>query len=207
MTSRFELVGAIAGFGFSSGNRVVVGDWVESPIGPFCDVMWAEPDDHRTLITNSEGAAAFITAIYEFDSTLVEPNLVVDRRSDRLRVSWPAGELDLRVGRALPMPPRPSWFTEKIEKPIAQAMLGVVTSGVSPTGVKEVYRAERIRRITGGWGVVAGRDLGELGPPLPASNFGFSEPPPFPSVTEVRPLLEESSGRLASIVDRVRTIS
>lgn len=198
----YELTGAIAGFGFSSGNRVVVGDWVESPIGPFCDVMWAEPDDHRTLIASSEQAAAFISAIYAFDATVVEPDLSVTRSASRFGVRWSSAELDLRLGRAVRFPTRPRWVTERIERPIAEALLGVFTTGLSPTGVKETYRADRIQRITDGWGVVGGTDLGRLGPPKPATNFGFTEPPPFPSVTTIRPVLEDPTGRLAEVVRR-----
>ena len=38
---RFELAGVIGAAGFASGDRVVVGHWHRSPIGPMSDVMWA----------------------------------------------------------------------------------------------------------------------------------------------------------------------
>ncbi len=198
----YELSGAIAGFGFSTGHRVVVGHWDASPIGPFCDLMWAEPDDHRTLIAHSERAADFITAVYSFDSTVIAPELVVTRTARRLAVRWTDGEIDLRLGRGLSFPPRPTWVTKRIEHPFAEALLGVKTTGVSPTGVVETYRAQRLQRIVSGWGVVAGNDLGDLQAPTPAARFGFTEPPPFPSVTTIRPLLEDPGGRLADVVER-----
>ena len=42
--------GAIAGVGSTSGVRIVVGRWDESPLGTFADVMLAEPDGTRVLL-------------------------------------------------------------------------------------------------------------------------------------------------------------
>ena len=41
---RDRFSGRIAGVGSGSGVRVVVGHWVDSPLGSFTDVMVAEPD-------------------------------------------------------------------------------------------------------------------------------------------------------------------
>ncbi len=65
--------GIIAACGFTSGDRVVVGQWARSPIGPMADVMWAAPDGTRTLFAPSEAIAAFVTAIYDFDAVAVTP--------------------------------------------------------------------------------------------------------------------------------------
>lgn len=35
------MAGSIVSSGFASGDRVVVGHWHETPIGPITDVMWA----------------------------------------------------------------------------------------------------------------------------------------------------------------------
>ncbi len=205
MGNYHSLCGAIGACGFSSGNRVVIGHWDDSPIGPFGDVMWAEPDDHRTLIASSSSAATFITTVYEFDSVIVEKDLAINRSATRLTVRWPNGSLEAGLGRAVPFPPRPDWITERIERSVGRATMGVETYGTSPTGVEELYRADRVQRIRTGWAVVAGQDLGSIGPPRPASKFGFSEPPPFASVTHVRPRLLDPSGRLDEVISRLNS--
>jgi hypothetical protein len=203
----FELDGIIAAAGFGSGDRVVVGHWAASPIGPFSDIMWAEPDDWRTLFVADERAKAFVTAVYEFDSVIVVPSLSVrwapSGSSSRLDASWTGAEVSFNVGRALPFPPRPNWITQRIEAPIARTTMKVETYGVSPTGVYEWYRTKRLRRITDGWAVVSGNDLGPIGPPTPTCGFGFSEPPPFASLTEVTPRLHDPSRRLDALIDEL----
>lgn len=205
----FDLDGLIAAAGFSSGDRVVIGRWDDSPIGPFNDVMWAEADGWRTLFVANDRARDFVTAVYEFDSVIIAPMLEVQwqpgaRSTGVLRASWANAEVEFVVGRAASFPPRPAWFTQRIEGPIAKRAMNVDTYGLSPTGVYEWYRTRRIRRILRGWAVVGGRDLGDLGPPLPAVDFGFSEPPPFASVTEIAPRIHDPSGRLDAVVDRLR---
>ncbi len=191
--------GSIAGVGFSTGNRVVIGHWNDSPIGPFSDVMWAEPDGWRTLFVATMAAKSFVTAIYDFETVHVVPELRVDESADRIHVAWNEAELSLRLGRAVPFPPRNAWLSRRIERPIARMTMGVLTHGVSPSGVEEEYRARRIHRIKSGWGVAAGRDLGTIGPPRPACGFGFSEPPPFPSLTRLETRMLDPSGHLDKV--------
>ena len=52
---RHRFHGEIAGVGSSSGVRVVVGHWRESPLGTFADVMLAEPDGTRVLLAPERG--------------------------------------------------------------------------------------------------------------------------------------------------------
>ncbi len=204
----FDLDGLIGAAGFASGDRVVIGHWHTSPIGPFNDIMWAEPDGWRTLFVADERSKTFITAVYQFDSVIVAPSLTVRfsaaSRRPRLEAAWPNAQLEFRVGRAASFPPRPDWVTRRIEAPIAKKTMNVDTYGVSPTGVYEWYRTKKLRRILGGWGIVAGRDLGDVGPPVGATGFGFSEPPPFASVTEISPRLHDPSARLDAIVDQLQ---
>lgn len=192
----YKMRGSIAAVGFASGDRAVIGDWKESPIGPFLDVMWAEADDWRTLFVTNQTAADFVSAIYEFDKVIVDPMLEQKQIGRRTEIRWSGAALEFSVGRAAPFPPRPDWITERLETPIARQAMKVETKGVSPTGVEEIYKAQRLRRIVQGWAVVAGRDLGTFGSPTPPCHFGFSEPPPFPSVTEVTPILRDPAGRL-----------
>lgn len=199
--------GIIGAAGFASGDRVVIGHWHDSPIGVFSDIMWAEPDGWRTLFVTDERSKTFITAVYEFDSVIVAPALRVrysiDTDHPLLEAAWPGAQLEFSVGKAVPFPPRPSWVTRRIEAPIARKSMQVETYGMSPTGVYEWYRANALRKITGGWGVVAGRDLGAVGAPTDATGFGFSEPPPFASVTEISPRLHDPEHRLDAIVDQL----
>lgn len=201
MTTEHVLEGAIIGAGFSSGDRVVIGQWDRSPIGSFCDIMWAEPDGWKTLFVTRAGVGEFISAIYDFDAVIVDASLQVGTTTKRGDVSWSRGSMEFSFGVGAPFPRRPDWVTKKIERPIARRLLGVETNGVSPSGVEETYKAGRLRRITDGWAVVAGRDLGPIGPPTPACGFGFSEPPPFASITEVTSVLADPTGGLDALLD------
>ena len=189
---RVELAGRIAAAGFASGDRVVVGVWESGPLGPMTDVMWARPDGERVLLAPSEAVAEFITSAYRFDRVEV---VDVDASGDERSLAVEAGSLSVRLlgGRGWPLPParlRPPWFTRYIEGPIARAAMGVHTYGVTPTGVREWYRADHWRPVIDGSATLDGVDLGPIGPVDPPCGFNFSEPPTRPSITDVRPLLE-----------------
>jgi hypothetical protein len=198
-----ELRGRILGCGFSTGVRVVVGMWDASPIGPFADVMWAERDGTRVLHAGRD-AARFVTSVYAFDREV----------HDEVDATWDGRTLDVRfgprrltftVGRGIPFPPRPRWITQHVEAPIARRLLGVRTYGVSPSGVEEWYRATRFHRVRAV--DVHGLPLGVMGPVAPPCRFGFSEPPPMPSLTEVRPLLRDRSGRLDAVLEELSCVA
>jgi len=189
---RVELAGRIGAAGFASGDRLVVGVWASGPLGPMTDVMWARPSGVRVLLAPSQAVADFVTSAYRFDR--VE---VVDVRShgDERTIDVEAGPLAIRLvgGRAWRLPParlRPPWFTRYVEGPIARVAMGVRTYGVTPTGVREWYRADRWRPVVAGSATLDGVDLGPIGPVDPPCGFNFSEPPTRPSITDVRPLLE-----------------
>lgn len=202
---RFELDGVIASAGFASGDRVVVGHWDRTPIGPMTDVMWARPDGERVLLAPDDDAAAFITAIYVFDRVEIVPcRALGSERGMRVR----AGPLTVRLegGAAIRLPlARPAWFTRRVEGPLARTLLGVETWGSSPTGVQEWYRATSFRRVVAGSGQLDGHDLGAIGPPRPDLGVGFSEPPAVASLVGVQPLLEDPSGRLDDVLAALGT--
>lgn len=182
--------GSIISSGFASGDRVVIGHWAESPIGPVTDVMWAAPDGTRTLFVPDDRAAAFVSGVYEFDAVEVVAFRVY-RRPREIDVELGDRFVHAVAGRGIPIPiPRPAAITRWVERPIARALMGVVTYGVSPTGVREWYRADRWAPLRDARAIVAGRDLGAMAPIDPRCGFGFSEPPPRPSWVDVRPLLE-----------------
>jgi hypothetical protein len=198
--ARFELDGMIVSAGFASGDRVVVGHWAASPVGPVTDVMWGRPDGERVLLAPTPEAAAFIESVYRFDRIEVVP---VAAASSSRTLDVVAGPLEVRLvaGPGWPLPlRRPAWFTRWVEAPVARRLLGVRTYGVSPTGVREWYRASRYRRVVRGRASVDGVDLGGLAPLDPPLGVGFSEPPRRPSMVSVRPLLEDPSGRLDRVV-------
>lgn len=182
--------------GFASGDRVVVGHWDASPIGPFVDLMWATPEDERVLIVSDERAQAFVTAVYEFDRVQLDRRLEAFWDGRTLAVAGADRRVALRIGRGIPFPPRPLWVTRWIEPSIGRWVTGAVSYGTSPTGVREWYPARRVSRIVAADAWVGDQHLGRHGPPLPAVRFGFSEPPRWSALTEVRPRLEDPSGRL-----------
>lgn len=165
------------------------------------DLMWATPDDRRILVAPSDDIARFVSAVYRFDDVVVAPRfraLIADRALT-LDVPERALSLRCRAGRGWPIPLRgPAWLTRHVAGPVARRALGVETYGVSPTGVREWYRARWYRPLIGGLATLDGRDLGAMGPLEPPVRFGFSEPPRRPSMVWVRPLLHDPSGRLTA---------
>ncbi len=189
---RVELEGHIGAAGFASGDRVVVGAWTAGPLGPMVDLMWARPDGERVLLAPTTAVADFVTSLYVFDRIEV---VTIDGRFDGRALAVDAGPLSicLVAGRGWPFPPaalRPTWCTRFVEGPIARAVMGVRTYGVTPTGVREWYRADRWSPVVSGTATLDGVDLGPSGPVDPPCRFGFSEPPRRASITAVRPLLE-----------------
>lgn len=204
---RFELVGVIGAAGFASGDRVVIGRWSSSPVGPMVDVMWAAPDGTRTLFAPRPEVAELITAVYDFDEVEVVSITSLGSDDARIEVAFADREVRLVGGRArsIPFPWRPAWVTRLIEAPVARLAMGVRTYGVSSRGVREWYRSDRWRPVQEARAAVAGIDLGPLAPVDPPCRFGFSEPPRRPSITSVRPLLEDPSGALDGVLDSLRT--
>jgi hypothetical protein len=198
------MAGLIAGAGFASGDRLVIGCWASSPVGPFGDVMWADPDGQRTLWAPTAAVAEFVGAVYRFDRVEVG-ELRVAGSIAGLAASTPGWSLRLEAAaRGFRIPfSRPAWMTRYLEAPVARAWMGVRPYGVSPTGVREWYRADAWRRIIAGELVVEGRDAGALAPVDPPTGFGFSEPPCRPTVTAVRPLLVDPTGRLDEVLARL----
>lgn len=180
--------GAIAGAGTTSGVRVVVGRWDESPYGAFADAMVETASGHRVLVAPSPEVAEFVEATYSFDEVRVEPVTV-----DGWSVRSPSLTLDLAVGRRtglgrlLRLVPRrlaesPRWCV--VTDPVARVLLrGVRTRGSAKDGRREWYGATDVREIRELTGSFDGVDLGALGPVDPAPRFGFSSTPSRPSVT------------------------
>ena len=182
--------GTISSAGFASGDRFVVGCWSESPIGRLVDVMWADPSGRRSLLTDTDEGATFITSIYDFDAVEVVP-LTVTSDGGRTSVASERLGLELQGGRRRPIPfPRPRGVTRFVEAPIARRLMGVECYGTSPRGAREWYQSRGWRWVTEATGRLDRRDLGRLTTLRPPLRVGFSEPPARPSIVDVRVAIE-----------------
>ncbi|GCD90300.1 hypothetical protein [Nocardioides sp. LS1] len=197
--TRLRFAGRIAGLGSTSGTRVVVGRWEDTPYGAFADAMVETPDGHRVLLAPNREVADLLDATYFFDEVRVEPFAVTDspRGWD---VRSPSLALDLVFGRRRPVghvlravPRRiaehPAWCT--VTDPGARiVMRGVRTRGSARGGRREWYGATDLHDLTGASGSFDGADLGDLAPVDPPCRYGFSSAPRRPSVTRVVSTIE-----------------
>lgn len=201
---RWRFVGEIAGSGSSSGIRVVVGRWTESPFGAFADVMLEQPDGHRVLLVADGPAADFVADNYRFDEvciTDVEEHVRAGRwrvRAGELRLDLVVGGRPL-LGWSLRLVPRQvasaPWFAALVDPLAAQLLAGVRTRGRSRTGARQWYAARDLRRIVALSGSWRGADLGVLAPVVPPVRFGFASAPERPALTSVTTSLEPPGAR------------
>ena len=163
--------------------------------------MWGTPGGGRVLLAPSEAAARFVSAVYAFDRVDVV-DLDAGLAGTELDVAAGPVRLHLRAGPGWRLPlgrVRPAWLTRWVEGPLAWRLLGVRTYGVSPTGVREWYRADEYRPVVEARASVSGRDLGPLLRRWAPAGFGFTEPPRSPAMVRVRPVLEDPLGRLTGV--------
>ena len=192
--TRHRFVGAIAGVGSSSGVRVVVGRWRESPFGPFADAMVETASGHRVLVAPTREVADYVAATYSFDEIRVEdiavsgPDAVWQVRSRSLTLTLGVGERTF-LGRLLALVPapvatHPAWASAA--DPFSRVVLrGVRTRGTAVAGRREWYGATEVRAVVRMQGRFDEVDLGALAPVDPPCRFGFSSTPKRPSVTSV----------------------
>lgn len=186
--------GEIWGIGTTSGHRMVVGRWIESPFGSFADVMHEAPDGTRTLLAPTDDVAAYVEATYRFDRVVVV-EVAVERSAGRLQLD--AGPLSMTVatgprtalGRLLRLVPAPlaraRWWCAAVD-PVARLLLhGVRTRGTAGNGRREWYGASDQHRLVQVRATWDGTDLGDLAPVEPPVRFGFSSTPRTPGVVEV----------------------
>ncbi len=84
MGARQRFRGRIAGVGSTSGTRVVVGWWHESPFGSFADVMVETAAGHRVLLAPTPEVAELVATTYTFDEVRLEPVTVTTHLSRRI---------------------------------------------------------------------------------------------------------------------------
>jgi hypothetical protein len=195
--------GQIAGVGSSSGIRVVVGHWTNTPLGTFADAMVESAAGHRVLLAPRAEVAEFIEATYSFDEVRLEPfGVTVD--GARWEVRSPSLSLDLTLGRRTPLgtalravPLRvaesPAWCT--LTDPVARVVLrGVRTRGTAGGERREWYGATDVHRVASIEGAFDGALLGSLADVDPPCRFGFSSTPRRPSVTRVVTTVDAAVG-------------
>lgn len=196
---RLAFDGWIAAVGTASGTRVVLGHWLDTPFGPFSDVMVERADGHRVLLAPTARTARYIAGVYHFDEV----------REERVRVrirggAWEAEAESLHLGftvggrralgralRAVPRPlaRRPAWAA--LAYGPARLMAGVRTRGSSRPGYRQWYAARDLRPITAAVASFEGSDLGALAPVVPPVRFGFGSAPASPSLVRVVSIVEE----------------
>jgi hypothetical protein len=186
--------GHIAGLGTTSGVRMVIGSWLESPFGRFADVMVETADGRRTLLAPSTDVAEFVSTTYAFDHieigtvtvahtdggfTVTAPGLdVVGRLGGPAQFDWLLRLVPSRLATA------PLWL--RTINPVASRLVtGVRTAGSAGHGRREYYGVRRTRRIAAVEGSFRGRVLGALAPLDPPVRFGFSSAPAAPQMVSV----------------------
>ena len=154
---RERFTGRIAGIGSTSGVRIVVGRWDESPWGAFADVMVEDASGHRVLLAPSERVRDFVAATYAFDEHVLGPVTVIDT-DDGWSVTAPGLSLRLGTGgrttlgvllAAVPdrVATSPAWCS--VVDPVARVVLrGVRTRGTAGNDRREWYGATSVVAVT-----------------------------------------------------------
>ncbi|WP_137294716.1 hypothetical protein [Nocardioides dongxiaopingii] len=195
---RVRFRGRIAGVGTTSGTRVVVGRWDDSPLGSFADAMVERPDGHRILVAPDPDVARFVAATYEFDEIRVEPfTAIADPyawrvRSGSLSLDLGFGARTLLGGLLQVVPARVAqapWWCAATDGVARVVLDGVRTRGETRDR-REWYGATDNHRLVRASGTLDGVDLGGLAPVAPPPRFGFSSTPVRPSVTDVVTTIE-----------------
>jgi hypothetical protein len=199
-----SFTGRIVGIGSTSGVRVVVGRWADSPLGAFADAMVQRRDGHRILLAPTDRVAEFVCATYSFDEVRVEGlDAVITPRGWRvsadsltLEVTF-GGRMPLgRLLRSVPEPLATAPAFTVLTDPVARVLLrGVRTRGTARAGRRELYAATDLHRVTAMRGSFDGADLGTLAPVDPPCTFGFGSTPRTPSVTTLVTTITEQRPR------------
>lgn len=202
------LVGFVTSAGFASGDRFVVGHWVDGPLGPMNDIMWARPDGSRVLIADSERTAKFVCAIYSYDEVVVRR--IECTRTRRTMTVFVVDELELsfelrRVPLPIFVPRRPLWFTRWLERPVCRLVFPRVrTYGVHANGVHQWYQASWVRLVRHSQARHRGVDLGRWRGIRERVGFGFSEPPHLAAQVRVQPQLYDPTSTLNEVLRRLQ---
>ncbi len=172
--------GRVTSSGFPTGDKVVIGDWESSPLGPFTNLMWAKPDGTRVLIAPTQELADYVSALYSFEEVIVTP-LEVSRGKNSIEIISDIGRVDMAWGWVFPLPfKRPLWFIANIEAPFARLFFGTKTHGVTRNGWREWYHVRGLSRLVSAEVELEGRSSNKMSKSNRRVCFGFSEPPRMP---------------------------
>ncbi len=201
MSDRQRFDGRIAGLGSTSGVRIVIGRWHDTPHGGFADLMIEEPGGHRVLLAPDDWVAELLQTTYRFDEVVIGPVAIVDDGAT-WRVTGPeltlavTGGTRSRIGRLLRLIPRPvatapPWLT--LISPLASLIMkGVRTRGSAGGGRTEYYGAYDLHRIASIEGEWRGTRLGELADVDPPVRFGFGSAPRSPGITSLTTTIDNA---------------
>ncbi len=199
-----EFDGHILGASFASGDRIVVGRWLRSPLGSFADVMWCRSDGRRVLLAPDERVRDFLAGHYAFDELRVE-RVTAERTGDGVIVGS-AGPVRLTVRPSGPgwaslllaLRPRgirtaKAWIDleDRVLRPLVRPLFAaadVRTSGETLAGARERYAIHDFRHAEA-TASVDGVDLGPTALCAPAG-FGFSEFPSTAALVRVTSIFE-----------------
>jgi len=182
--------GRISSVAFTSGDRIVIGDWSDSHLGGFTNIMWARPDGSRVLLSPTREHADYVSKLYSFEDVRIVEIMV--RRGNR-EVSVEADELSVYMqwGRSFPLPFwRPRWFIATVEKAFGRILFGTTTSGKTNDGRAEWYCVKGISRVFNSEASLGKIDLGKMVDFDIDACFGFSEPPKKPSSIVVKTYIQ-----------------
>lgn len=177
--------GRITSCAFESGDRIVIGDWHDSPLGKFTDIMWADSKGNRTLIAPNKQVADYVNSMYAFENTIIE-NISIHSKERSLSLVTETMNLQLSWNRGWRIPfKRSLFFIATVELFFAKLLFGTKTHGTTNNNRKEWYAIDRVSKVTSAQGIIDGRGLGTMTEMTPCK-FGFSEAPKKPSSCEVR---------------------
>ena len=182
--------GRISSSGFASGDRIVIGDWKESPLGSFTNVMWAKPDGTRVLLTPTQEHADYVSSLYNFEEVHIV-SIDVKHITRGIDIIAPPLNVSLRWNRGVGLPiPRPRWFISTVEQWVAKVFFGTSTHGLTCNGLREWYCIYSLSKIKHASASCEGVDLGDCSNFEINACFGFSEPPKKPSSVRLRSIIE-----------------
>ena len=172
--------GRVISSGFSTGDMIVIGDWNNSPHGPFTNLMWAKPDGTRVLIAPSSEIGDFVSSLYSFEEVIVS-KMKIQRTGKSIGVSCDLGHVYMGWGMTVPLPfSRPRWFIARVEAPFARLLFGTKTHGTTRNGRKEWYHVRGLSRMKSVELDLDGRSSNQMTGMAPSACFGFSNPPRMP---------------------------
>ena len=173
--------GRITSSGFESGDSMVIGDWIESPLGPFTNIMWSKPDGSRVLLSPSSEHADFVSSLYDFDDVKIT-DIIVNRNGKKISIETDYLDVSMSWGMTFPLPfPRPLWFISSIENLFGKAIFGSSTYGMARDGSREWYSIRGISRVFHAEANTPDSKFGKFGKTSFSKPFGFSSPPKIPT--------------------------